>query len=154
MRPPPTTLPELGYAHDALEPAIDRQTMKIHHERHHAGYVRKLNAALEGHAMAGQSLEACWPASGRTTPDCGTTAADTSTTPCSGRSSPPLPRLPDPPACSPDRITASFGSQDALLDALSQAAGSRFGSGWGLVQDENQPDQLFVCSTTAKTTPS
>ena len=52
------TLPELGYAHDALEPAIDRQTMKIHHERHHAGYVRKLNAALEGHAMDGQSLEA------------------------------------------------------------------------------------------------
>ena len=51
------TLPELGYALDALEPAVDRRTMMIHHERHHAGYVRKLNAALEGHPMSGMPLE-------------------------------------------------------------------------------------------------
>ncbi|MEM1423095.1 MAG: superoxide dismutase [Planctomycetota bacterium] len=40
------TLPDLPYAYDALEPAIDEQTMTIHHSKHHAGYVRGLNRAL------------------------------------------------------------------------------------------------------------
>ncbi len=44
----PFQLPKLPYAYDALEPVIDARTMEIHHDRHHAGYVRKLNAALEG----------------------------------------------------------------------------------------------------------
>ena len=42
-------LPELPYAHDALEPHIDAQTMEIHHGKHHATYIAKLNGALEGH---------------------------------------------------------------------------------------------------------
>lgn len=42
-------LPELPYGYDALEPHIDARTMEIHHSKHHAGYVSKLNAALEGH---------------------------------------------------------------------------------------------------------
>jgi len=46
----PFQLPDLGYAHDALEPHIDAQTMSIHHGKHHAGYTSKLNAALEGHS--------------------------------------------------------------------------------------------------------
>ena len=41
-------LPPLPYAYDALEPAIDAETMRLHHDLHHAGYVRGLNAALEG----------------------------------------------------------------------------------------------------------
>jgi len=49
-------LPELGYAFDALEPNIDARTMEIHHGKHHAGYVRKLNAALEGSDMAGGTI--------------------------------------------------------------------------------------------------
>jgi Fe-Mn family superoxide dismutase len=40
-------LPKLPYAHDALEPHIDAKTMEIHHSKHHATYVTKLNAALE-----------------------------------------------------------------------------------------------------------
>jgi Fe-Mn family superoxide dismutase len=40
-------LPDLPYAHDALEPVIDEQTMKIHHGKHHAGYVRGVNNALK-----------------------------------------------------------------------------------------------------------
>ena len=42
-------LPDLGYEFDALEPHIDKETMEIHHDKHHAGYVKKLNVALEGH---------------------------------------------------------------------------------------------------------
>ncbi len=44
------SLPELGYAHDALEPHIDAQTMEIHHGKHHNAYVTNLNTALEGNA--------------------------------------------------------------------------------------------------------
>ncbi len=43
------TLPPLPYAYDALEPHIDEQTMRIHHDKHHAAYVNNLNAALESH---------------------------------------------------------------------------------------------------------
>jgi len=44
----PFTLPNLPYAHDALEPAIDKLTMEIHHGRHHKAYVDNANKALEG----------------------------------------------------------------------------------------------------------
>ncbi|TFE01143.1 superoxide dismutase [Jeotgalibacillus salarius] len=43
------TLPELPYSYDALEPHIDKETMNIHHTKHHNTYVTKLNDALEGH---------------------------------------------------------------------------------------------------------
>ncbi len=42
-------VPPLTYAFDALEPHVDAKTMEIHHDKHHAAYVSKLNAALEGH---------------------------------------------------------------------------------------------------------
>jgi superoxide dismutase, Fe-Mn family len=52
------TLPDLPYAHDALEPHIDEETMKIHHGKHHNTYVTKLNAALEGHSdLQNKSIE-------------------------------------------------------------------------------------------------
>lgn len=50
-------LPALPYATNALEPNIDTRTMEIHHGKHHAGYVAKLNAAVEGTEMEGKSLE-------------------------------------------------------------------------------------------------
>lgn len=53
----PFTLPELTYSFDALEPAIDAKTMEIHHDKHHATYVTKLNAALEGTEWADRSIE-------------------------------------------------------------------------------------------------
>ncbi|KAB3531323.1 superoxide dismutase [Alkaliphilus pronyensis] len=42
-------LPNLDYSYDALEPYIDKETMEIHHSKHHQGYISKLNDALEGH---------------------------------------------------------------------------------------------------------
>jgi Fe-Mn family superoxide dismutase len=50
-------LPDLPYAFDALEPHIDAKTMEIHHDKHHAAYTSKLNGAVEGTDMAGKSIE-------------------------------------------------------------------------------------------------
>ncbi|MEM8864631.1 MAG: superoxide dismutase [Planctomycetota bacterium] len=51
------SVPDLGYAFDALQPHIDATTMEIHHDKHHAAYVSKLNAALEGSGVADQPIE-------------------------------------------------------------------------------------------------
>ena len=50
-------LPNLPYAKDALEPHIDAKTMEIHHGKHHAGYTKKLNAAIEGTPEEKKSIE-------------------------------------------------------------------------------------------------
>lgn len=50
-------LPDLPYAHDALEPYIDVRTMEIHHGKHHQAYVNNLNNAIEGTEMENMSLE-------------------------------------------------------------------------------------------------
>ncbi len=51
------SVPDLGYAFDALEPHIDARTMEIHHDKHHAAYVTNVNAALEGSDVAEQPVE-------------------------------------------------------------------------------------------------
>ncbi len=52
----PFSLPPLPYPAEALEPAIDATTMTIHHDRHHGGYVAKLNAQIAANPQAGRSL--------------------------------------------------------------------------------------------------
>src|SRR5258706_16222106 len=91
----PYTLPPLPFASDALEPYIDKQTMEIHHGKHHAAYVTNLNAAiakhpeLDGkpmHELLKGNLRSCPRTSRR---PCATTAAVTTITRSSGRSSIP-----------------------------------------------------------------
>ena len=50
-------LPDLTYDFDSLEPHVDARTMEIHHGKHHAAYVAKLNAAVEGTEYADQSID-------------------------------------------------------------------------------------------------
>ncbi len=84
------TLPSLPYAYDALEPHFDKQTMEIHHTKHHQTYVNNANAALESlPEFANLSAEELitkldqLPADKR--PYCVTTRAATLTTACSGK---------------------------------------------------------------------
>ena len=51
------TLPELPYSYDALEPDIDARTMEIHHSKHHNAYITKVNAAIEGTDLGSKSIE-------------------------------------------------------------------------------------------------
>jgi Fe-Mn family superoxide dismutase len=53
----PYSLPDLPYAHDALEPHIDARTMEIHHSKHHNGYTTNLNNAIADTPLAEQSIE-------------------------------------------------------------------------------------------------
>ena len=137
-------LPSLPYAADALEPHIDAKTMEIHHGKHHNGYTTKLNAAIEGTAHEGKSIEEIlsnldmsnaavrnngggyynhclfWEIMG---PDTGEMSSELSAA-----------------------IEAAFGSFDAFKDAFSKAAATQFGSGWAwlCVQGDGK---LEVCST-------
>lgn len=127
------TLPELGYAYDALEPHIDAKTMEIHHSKHHQGYVTKVNAAIEGTDAASHSIEdlvanlSSLPAEKQTAVrNNGGGHANHSLFfsvigPGGGGS---------PSGDLAAAIDASFGSLDKMKEAFANAAATRFGSGW------------------------
>ncbi|MGB0862376.1 MAG: superoxide dismutase [Saprospiraceae bacterium] len=141
-------LPKLAYEYNALEPYIDAQTMEIHHSKHHAGYTKKFNAALEGSTgMNGKSVKEILS---------GLTDAETTTgirnngggfynhelfwsimAPNAGGM---------PTGDVANAIDAAFGSFDKFQEEFSDAAKGVFGSGWAwLCKDDN--DKLFVTST-------
>ncbi len=127
-------LPSLPYAHDALEPHIDKATMEIHHGRHHKAYVDNLNKALTGHAaLEAKSIDAL--------------IADLGSVPENIRG--PVrnnggghfnhsmfwklmaPQAGGPPTGAvAQAITAAFGSFDAFKEKFEAAGVGRFGSGW------------------------
>ncbi len=130
----PYEVPSLPYAYDALEPHIDARTMEIHHTKHHAGYVAKLNAALEqAPGLAGVPLEellanlASVPESIRTAVrNNGGGHANHSLfwplmSPSGGG---------EPTGELAGAIRSTFGSFDTFKETFSAAAATRFGSGW------------------------
>jgi Fe-Mn family superoxide dismutase len=128
-------LPPLPYAYDALEPHIDQQTMNIHHNKHHQGYVNNLNKALEGHPdLEAKSVEELLkdldavPEGIRTAVrnNGGGHANHSLFWPCM---SPDGGGEPDGALAA--AINAAFGSFDSFKEQFSQAAMTRFGSGWG-----------------------
>ena len=131
------TLPELPYAFDALEPHIDEQTMRIHHDKHHAGYTNKLNAALEDTQWADQPIEETL-ANLDDLPDDKRTAVRnngggflnhgifwTTMSPSGGG---------QPSGALADAIDRAFGSFDAFKEKFEQAATGQFGSGWAWLE--------------------
>lgn len=145
------TLPELGYAYDALEPNIDAKTMEIHHTKHHNGYTNKLNAAIDGTALDGQSIEDILKnldmSNGAVRNNGGgfynhslfwkVIAPEDK-----GRLSGPL----------KDAIDAAFGSKEGFEEAFAKAAGTRFGSGWAWLC-KHDGGKVEICSTANQDNP-
>ncbi|MDR7521150.1 MAG: superoxide dismutase [Armatimonadota bacterium] len=146
----PFELPPLPYAYNALEPHIDEQTMRIHHDKHHGTYVTNLNKALESAAnLQGKTIEdllmnlAAVPESIRTAVRNNGGGHYNHTMfwnimgPGGGGA---------PGGDLAKDIAATFGSFDAFKEAVNNAGLGRFGSGWAwLVLDGN--GKLTVTST-------
>ena len=142
------SLPKLNYKYDALEPYIDAKTMEIHHSKHHAGYTNNLNNAIAGTEYENKSIEEIL-------------------------TSPNLPASirnngggyynhclfweilsPSPNDCSSEftsLIKKCFGSCDNMKEKFTQAASTRFGSGWAWLCAKN--GLLSICSTANQDNP-
>jgi Fe-Mn family superoxide dismutase len=127
-------LPALPYAYDALEPHVDARTMEIHHGKHHAAYVNNLNKALEGHADLEQKSITELLADLALVPQSIRTAVRNNggghfnhslfwKIMQKGGGGEPAGEL-------ADAIRSTFGSFDEFKTRFSQAAATRFGSGW------------------------
>ena len=127
-------LPDLPYAHDALEPHIDARTMEIHHGKHHQAYVNNLNAALEGQeALAAKSVEDLLAAI-QEVPESIRTAVRNNGGGHANHSLFWTVMSPDgggePSGDLAAAIERDLGGFGAFKDAFAKAATSRFGSGW------------------------
>jgi len=136
-------LPNLPYAHDALEPHIDVKTMEIHHGKHHQGYTNNLNSAIKGTEFEGKSIEEILA-------NCENNPAVRNNgggfynhdlfwkvmSPNGGG---------EPTGDIKAAIDSAFGSYEAFKDEFSKAAATRFGSGWAWLCLNN--GKLEVCST-------
>ena len=150
------SLPPLPYPHDALEPHIDKQTMEIHHGKHHAAYVNNLNTALEKYPdLQSKSVEdlirglSTVPEAIRTAVrnNGGGHANHTMFWQIMGPNAGGAPT-----GAIADAINGSFGSFDKLKEELKKAATGRFGSGWAWVIESG--GKLTVESTANQDSPS
>jgi Fe-Mn family superoxide dismutase len=138
-------LPSLPYAFNALEPSIDAQTMEIHHGKHHAGYVSKLNNAINGTDLENMSLDALMGVIGKNSSAVRNNGGGhfnhslfwTIMSPNGGGT---------PDGELAKAINDKFGSFDAFKSEFSNAAATRFGSGWAWLCVDPKKD-LCVCST-------
>jgi len=143
-------LPKLSYPYDALEPYIDATTMEIHHTKHHGGYVKNLNAALEKYPeWASKSIEDILKDLDNIPADIRTTVRNnggghynhsifwTIMGPNGGG---------EPSGKLAESIDKTFGSFDKFKEEFSNAAATRFGSGWAWLVLDNY-GHLSILST-------
>ena len=148
-------LPQLPYAYDALEPNIDKETMNIHHTKHHNTYVTNLNNALEGNEEllsktveeVVSNLDAVPEAARTAVRNNGGGHANHSLfwqiiSPNGGG---------EPTGELADAISSKFGSYDSFKEEFAKAATTRFGSGWAWLAVNN--GELEVTSTPNQDSP-
>ena len=136
------SLPEIPYGYSAFPNVIDSKTMEIHHQKHHNGYTKKLNKACEKENIKTQRIEEILSAKSLSSSIQNNGGGYYNhclyweiLTPGGSMSKE-----------FEQKIIASFGSKESFLNELSQAAKTRFGSGWAwLYQDHDK--NLKICST-------
>ncbi len=139
-------LPVLGFAYTDLEPAIDALTMEIHYEKHHGGYVAKLNKALEQATdLQGLNIDELMAAIDRDETALRNNGGGHYNHSLYWRIIQPG-GAKAPSGELAEAIAAGFGSFEGFKDAFSKAAMTRFGSGWAWLSLGND-GQLFVSST-------
>jgi len=150
------TLPPLPYDYKALEPHIDEQTMRIHHDKHHAAYVNNLNAALEPHGdLQAKSLDQLI-AKLDAVPEAIRTAVRNNggghhnhtlfwEIMAPGGANEPEGKL-------ADAIKKTFGGVGQFKEVFAKACATRFGSGWGWLV-KNKDGSLEVYSTANQDSP-
>src|SRR4029077_17225800 len=131
----PFTVPSLAYAFDALEPHIDKTTMEIHHDKHHAAYVTNVNKALESAPdLAKKTVEELLANNCAIVPENIRTAVRNNggghynhslfwKIMKTGGGGQPVGNV-------AQAITGTFGGLDAFKEKMNQAGATRFGSGW------------------------
>lgn len=125
------TLPDLPYAYDALEGAIDAKTMEIHHGKHHAAYVNNLNTALASEpALAAEPLETLLAKISTLSPAIRNNGGGHYNHTLFWKLMAPAGQGGTPSAELAADIDATFGSMDAFKEAFNKAATGQFGSGW------------------------
>lgn len=148
-------LPKLPYAYDALEPNFDKETMEIHHTKHHNTYVTKLNDALKGHDdLASKSVDELVADLNSVPEDIRTAVRNNGgghsnhtffwqiLSPNGGG---------EPTGAIKDAIESTFGSLDAFKEKFAEAATGRFGSGWAWLVVNN--GNLEITSTANQDSP-
>ena len=147
-------LPPLPYDYDALEPHIDEQTMRLHHDKHHQTYIDKANAALEGTEWADRPVEEVLQNLDALPEDKRPVVRNNA----GGHANHTLfweMMAPDgggnPGGALADAISQAFGSFDEFRERFSFAAVNHFGSGWAwLVRDG---DAVTITTTVNQDTP-
>lgn len=140
-------LPKLPYAYDALEPHIDKETMEIHHTKHHNTYVTKLNDAVKGTDLESKSIEDIVKNLNSVPDDIRTAVQNNG----GGHYNHSLfwklltPNASEPSGEVVDAISSTFGSLDKFKEEFAAAAAGRFGSGWAWLVVDN--GQLAIVST-------
>jgi Fe-Mn family superoxide dismutase len=137
--------PELPYAYDALEPYIDARTMELHHTKHHKGYFDKFMAAIEGTDIAEASLHKVMSTMSKQSAAVRNNGGGfynhdlfwTIMKPNGGG---------EPSGNIADAIKNSFGSFEEFKNKFSDAAATRFGSGWAWLS-LNANGSLDISST-------
>ncbi len=148
-------LPELPYAYDALEPHIDKETMNIHHTKHHNTYVTNVNAALEGHDdLSSKSVEELISDLNAVPEDIRTAVRNNG----GGHANHSLfwqlltPNGTGAPSGAlAEAIDSKFGSFDEFKTKFENAGKTRFGSGWAWLAVSN--GELEVTSTANQDSP-
>lgn len=150
------TLPPLPYDYTALEPTIDEQTMRIHHDKHHNAYVTNLNTALDGQAaLAGKSIEELI-SNLDAVPEAIRTAVRNNGgghhnhTQFWENMAPGGAK--EPQGALAEAITKTFGGFDKFKEAFVKAGTTRFGSGWAWLA-KKKDGSLEVFSTANQDSP-